>query len=198
MRRTKACSVSPIRYIIVASHSGLWRGSVACSGFKMSIIDIEVISKYLSGVGPDTCIYLGCDSERIKHGKVWVVDYTLAVVLHIDGRHGCKIFGEIQREADHTQRADKPALRLMGEVYRVADLYQKVLAVADGRRIEVHLDINPKEAAGSNVVISQAVGYIRGVCQVEPMVKPRAFAASCAADRLKSVLASARPEKLAA
>jgi predicted RNase H-related nuclease YkuK (DUF458 family) len=34
------------------------------------------------------------------------------------------------------------------------------------------------------------VGYIRGVCNVIPMVKPRAFAASYAADRLKEVLAA--------
>lgn len=158
----------------------------------VSGIDIEQISTFLSQTGPETCIYLGCDSERLQDGKRWVIDYTLAVVVHIDGRHGCKIFGEIQREADFTQRADRPAMRLMGEVYRVADLFQKMAPVAGGRRIEVHLDLNPEEDAGSNVVISQAVGYIRGVCQVEPRVKPQAFAASYAADRLKSVLAGAR------
>jgi predicted RNase H-related nuclease YkuK (DUF458 family) len=39
-------------------------------------------------------------------------------------------------------------------------------------------------------VIQQAVGYIKGTCNVIPMVKPNAFAASYAADRLKEVLAA--------
>jgi predicted RNase H-related nuclease YkuK (DUF458 family) len=40
-------------------------------------------------------------------------------------------------------------------------------------------------------VIQQAVGYIKGMCNIIPMVKPNAFAASYAADRLKEVMAMA-------
>ena len=36
-------------------------------------------------------------------------------------------------------------------------------------------------------VVAQAIGYIRGTCNVIPMVKPEAFAASYAADRYKSL-----------
>jgi len=50
------------------------------------------------------------------------------------------------------------------------------------------LDINPGEEYASNVVVQQAIGYIRGVCQMTPHIKPFAFAASVAADRLKEVL----------
>jgi predicted RNase H-related nuclease YkuK (DUF458 family) len=39
-------------------------------------------------------------------------------------------------------------------------------------------------------VISQAVGYIKGVCNVIPFVKPDAFAASYAADRFKGLRAA--------
>jgi predicted RNase H-related nuclease YkuK (DUF458 family) len=53
--------------------------------------------------------------------------------------------------------------------------------------VEVHLDINPDEQHGSSCVISQAVGYIKGTCNVVPFVKPQAFAASYAADRLKNL-----------
>ena len=60
--------------------------------------------------------------------------------------------------------------------------------VLEGRDVEVHLDINPDEQYGSSCVIQQAVGYIKGVCNVIPMVKPDAFAASYAADRLKHAL----------
>jgi len=55
------------------------------------------------------------------------------------------------------------------------------------RDVEVHLDINPDEMHGSSCVVQQAIGYIRGTCNVIPMVKPDAFAASYAADRLKSL-----------
>ena len=54
--------------------------------------------------------------------------------------------------------------------------------------IQVHLDINPDEMYGSSCVINEAVGYIRGTCNVIPLVKPQAFAASYAADRLKHVM----------
>jgi predicted RNase H-related nuclease YkuK (DUF458 family) len=51
------------------------------------------------------------------------------------------------------------------------------------------LDINPDEKYGSSCVVQEAVGYIRGMCNVVPMVKPRAFAASYCADRLKHIMA---------
>jgi predicted RNase H-related nuclease YkuK (DUF458 family) len=60
----------------------------------------------------------------------------------------------------------------------------------EDRYVEVHLDINPDEKYGSSCVVQQAIGYIKGTCNVVPMVKPRAFAASYAADRLKHVLAA--------
>jgi predicted RNase H-related nuclease YkuK (DUF458 family) len=55
------------------------------------------------------------------------------------------------------------------------------------RQVEVHLDINPNEQHGSSCVIAQAIGYIKGTCNVIPMVKPNAFAASYAADRIKEL-----------
>jgi predicted RNase H-related nuclease YkuK (DUF458 family) len=75
----------------------------------------------------------------------------------------------------------------MNEVYKIADLYLKLKDVLEDREVEVHLDINPNEMHGSSCVINEAVGYIRGMCNVVPLVKPRAFAASYAADRLKSL-----------
>jgi len=54
--------------------------------------------------------------------------------------------------------------------------------------IEVHLDINPNEIYNSSIVLNEAVGYIRDMCNVIPVVKPNAFAASGAADKLKRKL----------
>lgn len=153
-------------------------------------IDVLEVKRYVDACGPNTKLYIGCDSERIRVKDDWYADYTLAVVIHIDGRHGCKIFGAVERERDFDQRKDRPSMRLMNEVYKVSDLYLKLAEQIVEHDIEVHLDINPKEQHGSSCVVSQAVGYIKGVCNVVPMVKPRAFAASYAADRLKEVLAA--------
>jgi predicted RNase H-related nuclease YkuK (DUF458 family) len=79
----------------------------------------------------------------------------------------------------------------MNEVYKIADLYLKLHEVLEDRDVEVHLDINPDEMHGSSCVINEAVGYIKGMCNVVPFVKPNAFAASYAADRYKSYMRAA-------
>ena len=153
-------------------------------------IDIAQVKAFIDAQSLDTKIYIGADSERFKKGNVWYADYTLAVVIHIDGCHGCKIFGEVQTEIDYDAKASRPSMRLMNEVYKVAELYQKIADVIGDREVQIHLDINPDANYNSSIVIQQAVGYIKGVCNVTPMVKPKAFAASYAADRLKAVLAA--------
>lgn len=155
-------------------------------------LDLEEVKAFIEAQGPDTKIYLGADSERFKMDGKWYADYTLAVVVHINGRHGCKIFGEVQRELDFDQKKSRPAIRLMNEVYKVADLFHKLIDVIADRHVEVHLDINPDEHYGSSCVVQQAIGYIKGTCDVIPLVKPKAFAASYAADRLKHVMAMAK------
>lgn len=156
----------------------------------MKKLDINEVKQFIEAQGPSTKIYIGADSVRFKLNGQWYADYTLAVVVHIDGCHGCKIFGEVQTELDYDQKKSKPSMRLMNEVYKVSDLFQKLKDVLEDREVEVHLDINPNEMYGSSCVVQQAIGYIKGTCNVIPMVKPRAFAASYAADRLKEVLAA--------
>jgi predicted RNase H-related nuclease YkuK (DUF458 family) len=156
----------------------------------MKAIDIDEVREYILRQGPDTKIYIGADSERVKRHGMWYADYTLAIVVHIDGRHGCKIFGEVQTEIDYDQKLSKPRMRLMNEVYKVSELYLKLHEVLEDRNVEVHLDINPDEKHGSSCVINEATGYIKAMCNVVPMVKPNAFAASYCADRLKGLIAA--------
>ena len=78
-------------------------------------------------------------------------------------------------------------MRLMNEVYKISELYLKLHEVLEDREVEVHLDINPDDHHASSNVVSQAIGYIRGTCNVIPLVKPNAFAASYAADRMRSL-----------
>jgi predicted RNase H-related nuclease YkuK (DUF458 family) len=154
-------------------------------------ININEVRDFIMAQSPDTKVYIGGDSERFLLGKDWYADYTLVVVVHINGNNGCKIFGEVQRERDWDQKRDRPRMRLMNEVYKIAELYTKIHDVLEDREVQVHLDINPDEMYGSSCVINEAVGYIKGMCNVIPMVKPKAFAASYAADRYKSFMKAA-------
>ena len=157
----------------------------------MQHINLKEVKEFIEKQTPDTRIYLGCDSERIRIAGEWWADYVLAVVVHINGNSGCKLFGEVHRERDFDQKKARPRMRLMTEVYKVSELYLKLGEVLENRNVEVHLDINPDEKHGSSCVVSQAIGYIKGTCNVMPSVKPYAFAATYAADRFKG-LASAK------
>jgi predicted RNase H-related nuclease YkuK (DUF458 family) len=157
----------------------------------MQNMNIDEVIEFISTQGEDTKIYIGADSEKLNVKGVWYADYTLAVVVHINGKNGCKVFGSVHRERDYDMtRKDRPRMRLMTEVYKVAELYLQLADVLEDRYVEVHLDINPDEMHGSSCVLNEAIGYIRGMCNVTPMVKPNAFAASIAADRMKELLAA--------
>jgi predicted RNase H-related nuclease YkuK (DUF458 family) len=151
-------------------------------------MNVDVVKDFIMNQSPETKVYIGGDSERIMINDVWYADYTLAVVVHIDGKHGCKIFGDVQREKDYEKSKKRPRMRLMTEVYKISELYLQLADVLEDREVEIHLDINPDERYGSSCVVQEAIGYIRGMCNVVPMVKPRAFAASYASDRLKEIL----------
>ena len=154
----------------------------------MKPFNISEVKRYITTSSPETKIYLGADSERNRLEGIWYADYTVAIVIHIDGKHGCKIFGYHQRERDYDQRKDRPNIRLMTEVYKVSEIYLELKDVIEDRPVEVHLDINPSAKHASNQVVQQAIGYIRGTCNLEALIKPNAFAASYAADRLKFIL----------
>ena len=156
----------------------------------MRRINLDEVREYITAQSPETKVYLGCDSERFKLDNVWYADYILAIVVHIDGKHGCKLFGEVQRERDYEQKINRPRFRLMTEAYKLSELYLKLADVLEDRHVEIHLDINPSEKHGSYCALQEAIGYIRGTCNVVPMVKPNAFAASYAADRYKSLRAA--------
>jgi predicted RNase H-related nuclease YkuK (DUF458 family) len=151
----------------------------------MKPFDIEVVKSFIQAQSAQTRIYIGVDSERIRENNVWYAVYTAAVVVHIDGKHGCRLFGEVTRERDWDQRADRPNTRLMTEVYKVSELYLRLADVLEHRLVEVHLDINSADEHASSNVVAQAIGYIRGTCNVVPKIKPEAFAATNAADRFR-------------
>ena len=153
--------------------------------------NIEEVKEFIQNSSATSNIYIGADSERYRgRDDKWYAEYTVAIVVHLDGSRGCKVFGKVSSERDYDKRHDRPAYRLMNEVYRASEMYLELFEVIGDRHCEVHLDINPNEMHGSSCVIQQATGYIRGMCGFAPKVKPEAFAASYAADRLKEIIAA--------
>jgi predicted RNase H-related nuclease YkuK (DUF458 family) len=151
------------------------------------VINVEEVKQYIRSCGPNTKIYFGGDSERFKMNGQWWAEFYTVVVVHINGKNGCKVFGEISKERDYDPKKNKPRMRLMTEVYKISELYLKFDGFLEKYEVEIHLDINPDIKYGSSVVISEAIGYVKGMCNVVPFVKPKSWAASICADRLKSI-----------
>lgn len=150
-------------------------------------IDEAELRAFMAKMSPETKVYFGCDSERLLINGKWYADYITVIVVHIDGCHGCKIFGQVTREQDYDADASKPFQRMMTEARLVSELHTKFKDVFEDFEVYIHLDCNPKKTAGSSVAAEAAAGYVKGVTQVQPMLKPLAFAASYAADRAKEV-----------
>ena len=53
----------------------------------------------------------------------------------------------------------------------------------DGRKHEVHLDVNRNPKYKSSKVMNQAMGLIKGCYGIEPKIKPEAWAASTISDK---------------
>lgn len=150
----------------------------------MPHFDLAEVKEFINNSSSTSKVYIGSDSARyIKH-DTWFAEYCTVVVIHYDGNRGCKIFGRMESERDFDQRKDKPRMRLMNEAIKTAQMYMEIEDAIEDRHVEIHLDVSKDEKNGSFCVISEATGYIKGLCNVIPFVKPKAWAASCAADRL--------------
>lgn len=151
----------------------------------MKNIDKEEVRGLLRSLNEETKIYFGCDSIRFKVKRRWYAEFTTVLVVHKNGRHGCKIFAQVDKEPDFDQKASRPFNRMMNEAQRVAKLYLDFedLVYEFGLEHEIHLDINKDDIHGSSVAVKAASGYVQGTTNIVPILKPLAYAASYAADR---------------
>lgn len=152
----------------------------------MQKIDIEELKAFIMEQPEDSKIYIGCDSFRHKKNGRWYASFTTVVVVHIAGRHGCRVFGEITTEPDYDQNKGKPAMRLMNEVYKAVAMFENLVPAIGNRAVAIHLDINSSKKHGSSCVVDQAIGYVKGVAGIVPVIKPDAFAASHCADHFRT------------
>ena len=148
----------------------------------------EVERYLLENCNEHTKIYLGCDSERFLIKDKCYADYALCIVIHINGCNGAKVFGEIHREQVFDRNPKRPQVRLMNEVIKLAEFFLKFEDALTGYDVEIHLDLNPSEKHKSNVIVQEALGYIKAMTRIDPKIKPHAWAASACADRYKSIV----------
>jgi predicted RNase H-related nuclease YkuK (DUF458 family) len=149
----------------------------------MKKINKQAVIDLLAQHNEDTKVYFGCDSVRYKNRGEWFGEFTTVVVVHKDGCHGCKIFAQVDTERDYDRRPNRPMQRMMNEAYRVAGLYLEFQEVVEDYETEIHLDINTDDIYGSACAVKAAAGYVMGMTNITPILKPAAYAASYAADR---------------
>ena len=143
---------------------------------------IEELVDLLYGLTDDTKIYIGTDSVRFRENGRWFAKYASVVVVHMNGKNGCRVFKHRSIEPDYDMKKNRPSLRLMNEVMKSCELYNQLAPFIDEFDVEIHVDVNTNPIYGSNCVAAQAAGYVLGVCGVEAKLKPDAFAASFAGD----------------
>lgn len=149
------------------------------------MITVNAIREAIRNSSQETKIYLGSDSKVIKvDGNNITFRLATVVVLHLNGKNGCRVLGVNTVRTVIDANKSKPFARMLAETYETLELYEDIKDCIAGRHFEIHLDINPNESHGSSVAVKAASGIIQGVTMIKPKLKPFAFAASCAADRM--------------
>ena len=135
-------------------------------------------------------VYLGADSVLQRRFSLtkqvfenWA-RYAVVLVVHINDSQGCKIFSYTECERVFDQKLSKPRQRLLAETYKCVECYLELVELLVGRDVEVHLDINADPQHASNAVAKQAIGYVKGVTNLDAVIKPQAWAGSNTADQV--------------
>lgn len=148
----------------------------------MRKLELDVIKKAILSSSGSTSILIGCDSQKFydSRKKLKMASYARVVVIHKDSKHGCEVYGDVQKEVDYGNLR----MRLMRECQIATDLACELVEVIGDRHLAVHLDINSDNKEASFVAMKEAAGYVRGMLGIDATFKPDALAASYAADRL--------------
>ena len=149
-------------------------------------MDFDVVREYIKNSSPESEIYVGCDSQIHSSRKKGVrpsVTYAIVVVIHNieDGiGQGCKLFKKVIKEKLHYDIAMRQ--RLMQEVYYSGEAALEIVDTVGDRTFSIHIDVSNAAKNKSNLVMNEAMGYVRGL-GIVPTIKPNACAASAAADK---------------
>lgn len=158
--------------------------------------EIEDIISYITEhhkKGEDLRVIIGCDSKQKNRTTI----YSLVIMLYDEFRHdGAHIvhmkfvtnkerdlFTRLMNEAIYSLNLglwlDENLNDILKPAYKLND-YDKSPPV---RKVEIHVDVNPKENHKSNIAYNAIMGMLCG-SGFYVKAKPIAPAASCAADYL--------------
>ena len=138
----------------------------------------DLAKAIIASSSKDSSIYIGCDSKVFKDNGRWFAKYTTVIVVHMDSKHGARVFHYSEVQPDFRQIR----VRMVNEAQYAINVFNEIADVLGDRHCEIHLDINASPKHKSNEAAAEAVGYVLGVTGIHPKIKPEAFAASYAAD----------------
>ncbi|NBO70594.1 hypothetical protein EBV26_08960 [bacterium] len=126
-------------------------------------------------------VYIGADSIRFKkRNGDWYAKYSTVIILHVDSKHGAKIFHKSVEMRDYGNLRQ----RLITEAGFAIEAASEIVDVIGNRHMEIHLDINPNPKHKSNIAVKEALGYVKGTTGLDAVIKPHSFAATHAADHV--------------
>jgi predicted RNase H-related nuclease YkuK (DUF458 family) len=139
---------------------------------------IEEAKQAILDSSPESSVYIGCDSIRFRKNKQWYAKYSTVVIVHMDSKHGCKLFHDSVDMPDYGNLKQ----RLLTEVQMAVSTATEIIDVLGNRHMEIHLDINPDPKHKSSVAVREALGWVKGSLGLDAKIKPSSFAATHAAD----------------
>lgn len=137
-------------------------------------IELQSVIDFLTRVGVNSTIHIGCDSHFVKNKCV----YALVIAVCTPGKGGTYFFA---RKKFNRKKFSNMKLRLLGEVENCLSIADLVSTKTRRNDIRVHLDINPNKAYKSSLVFTSATSWVKSQ-GYECIVKPDAWASSCIAD----------------
>lgn len=140
--------------------------------------DLETVKLEILNAPEGSRFYIGCDSRRYRKNNQFWASYASVFIIHLGGKHGCKVFGKVEKERDFGNLK----MRLMNEAYKATKMVMELEEYLIDKEFEVHLDINSNPKEKSYIAMKEAAGYVLGMAGVKPIFKPTAIAASCCAD----------------
>ena len=139
---------------------------------------IEEAKQAILDSSKESSVYIGCDSIRFKKNKMWYAKYSTVIIVHMDSKHGCRLFHESVDMPDYGNLKQ----RLLNEVQMAVMAATEIVDVLGDRHMEIHLDINPNPKHKSSVAVKEALGWVKGSLGLDAKIKPASFAATHAAD----------------
>lgn len=139
---------------------------------------IEEAKQAIVSSSKESSVYIGCDSIRFRKNKMWYAKYSTVIIVHMDSKHGCKLFHSSVDMPDYGNLKQ----RLLTEVQMAVTTATEIIDVLGDRHMEIHLDINPNPQHKSSVAVKEALGWVKGSLGIDAKIKPSSFAATHAAD----------------